>query len=352
MKKNFLLTTLFLLCLSANLSLAQEYDDLYYDPSTDGGSIIINGNGDTYINNYYGEEESNYTYGDYDDAEYEYADDYYDYYYTSRIRRFHRPYYGFSYFDPCYVDAYYYDPFIFSPGITIMIYDDYWSYRSWRRWQRWHRPWYNSWNAWGPGWYTSYNYYYFGYPAHHYAGWGNYWDPFYYSGSSWYCPPSWGNGNTYVTVNNNTYYGARRKGSSKEPRPPVRRNGIQEEPIRGGSSLVPTATTENRRTEANNGQTGSGIRPASPDTQTRTAKTDRTERLREETRTQETPNTRVRPAEPARPESSRINPNRSSRNRPSGIAPGNNSRSPRTQPNRSGSSRHKARGNRGNGHSS
>eukprot|EP00825_Cyclidium_porcatum_P023126 TRINITY_DN2542_c0_g1_i2.p1 TRINITY_DN2542_c0_g1~~TRINITY_DN2542_c0_g1_i2.p1 ORF type:complete len:227 (-),score=5.54 TRINITY_DN2542_c0_g1_i2:668-1348(-) len=46
-----------------------------------------------------------------------YAADDYDYYYASRIRRFHQPYLGFNYYSPFYTDYYWYDPFYFGSSI-------------------------------------------------------------------------------------------------------------------------------------------------------------------------------------------------------------------------------------------
>ena len=61
--------------------------------------------GNTYItNNYYDE------------------DDYYDYYYTSRIRRFHRDLYcGWGYYDPFYTNLYWYDYNPYNWGVSIYM---------------------------------------------------------------------------------------------------------------------------------------------------------------------------------------------------------------------------------------
>ena len=83
----------------------QAQDDLYYTP--DGyynyeGSYDSDNSGDTYVtNNYYGGDTEEYVY---------YEDEDYDYYYSSRVRRFHRPYRGFGYYDPCYTNSYWYEP--------------------------------------------------------------------------------------------------------------------------------------------------------------------------------------------------------------------------------------------------
>ncbi|MEL6718469.1 MAG: hypothetical protein AAFP82_07120, partial [Bacteroidota bacterium] len=134
MKKYSLLALV--LTFSVGVSIAQ-YDDLYYDPDTD------------YDNSYYEEDYDDYDSYDYDDNYDDSSYDYFDnneYYYTSRIRRFHRPYRGFGYFDPIYVDASYYDPFYAGAfarnGVTVLIYDDFYSYnryRSFNNWNRWNR---------------------------------------------------------------------------------------------------------------------------------------------------------------------------------------------------------------------
>jgi hypothetical protein len=203
MKKNKMLALVaVLLTMGATNSVFGQYDDLYYDPETDS---------DYYYDNSSLSEDS-YAYNDndddygYDDEEYEFEDN--EYHYSSRIRRFHRPYYGFSYFDPVYVDRYYYDPFYFNdpfyyPGTTVLIYDNY--YPGFRR-NRWNWGW--GWNSWsGPSFYFSNNSYYNPWRSSWYDPWygyggntyivNNYYGGGYYGGgyyNNYYCPPSWGNG--------------------------------------------------------------------------------------------------------------------------------------------------------------
>lgn len=139
------------------------------DPDYTTSEIYEDEDGDTYItNNYY--QGDNYKY---------YDDDDYDYYYASRIRRFHRPYYGFSYWSGCYTDYYWYT---YNPayyGVSI--------YFGWGRpwysrpyyWCRphyytsyWHHPYYSYYYPF----YHSYNYYYSYNPYHwgHYPYYGHY----------------------------------------------------------------------------------------------------------------------------------------------------------------------------------
>lgn len=57
---------------------------------------------------------------DYTECNADYDDEYYDYYYSSRVRLFQRPYTRFNYYDPVYVDVNYYDPF-YQPGTTTVL---------------------------------------------------------------------------------------------------------------------------------------------------------------------------------------------------------------------------------------
>lgn len=235
MKKNKMLALLVALFAfgGANTSIAQ-YDDLYYNPDTDADYYNDNSSSsnDSYANN-----DDDY---EYDDEEYDYEDN--EYQYSSRIRRFHRPYYGFSYFDPVYVDRYYYDPFYFNdpfyyPGNTVLIYDSY--YPGFRR-NRWNWGW--GWNSWsGSSFYVSYGNFYNPWRSGWYDPWyggntyivnnyyGGGYNPYYGGGyySNYYCPPSWGSGYTYNTVNNSngSYYGSRRSGSTRPDNSPRRLTG-------------------------------------------------------------------------------------------------------------------------------
>ena len=95
-----------------------QYDDLYYNPDDD-HTYNYSSNSNSSSDNYnYDDEDYDYDNYGYDDNNYDYDD--YDYQYSSRIRRFHRPYYGFNFFDPCYVDVAYYDPFFSPVGTTVL----------------------------------------------------------------------------------------------------------------------------------------------------------------------------------------------------------------------------------------
>lgn len=283
--RNIKLLALLLILVSGGVgNLYAQYDDLYYDPAKDKGFFAdYKPNSKDYSRN------DNYAYNDddyyqddyYDDEGYEYYDDY-DYYYTSRIRRFHNPYYGFSFFDPVYLDMAYYDPF-FSPGMTMLIYDDVFAFNNWYRFNRWNR--WNRWNAWGPSWgWNSWNgvniNFNFGTGWGGWNNWGpswgwnswnrwNNWGPswgfnnyyvnnFYGYGGGFYCPPTWGSGYVYNTVNeirSNTVYGPRMNGTTKTPQ--LNGREIRRETPKDVTNSFPRTTTDgvtlpNDRIQPNN----------------------------------------------------------------------------------------------------
>jgi hypothetical protein len=131
-------TILYMLSLTLccqNIASAQ-FDDLYYKPGTSKTTITNDFGDQTY-------PESNHGYGSYDGDEYDYYDDY-DYEYSRRIRRFHRPNPGFGFYDP-----FFYDPFM-NPWYSPFSYGGAWLGRPMNPW---FRPGlsicYNRWNRWG-----------------------------------------------------------------------------------------------------------------------------------------------------------------------------------------------------------
>jgi hypothetical protein len=88
-----------------------------------------------------------------------------DYYYSSRLRRFHSPYFGSSYYDPFYTDYYYYNYDPFWCGSSIYWGSPYWSY---------------GFSLYYPSYYSYYSPYYYGayYPYHH-AYWNGYYNGYY-----------------------------------------------------------------------------------------------------------------------------------------------------------------------------
>jgi hypothetical protein len=138
-----------LLVLMPLLVMAQ-FDDLYFDPSTDAVySAVSSRHSDIPATPSYRETLPAYE-DSYDD--YSYWDEQ-DYFFTSRVRRFHNPVGGFGYYDPIYSDMGFYDPWMM-PGTSIYMatggFNDYWHWRRMNR-MRMHTGFvmWNSWSPWG-----------------------------------------------------------------------------------------------------------------------------------------------------------------------------------------------------------
>ncbi len=210
-----------------------QWDDVYYDPDKD---VIVES-----TNRYSSRTDNTRSSRYYDDEQGYYND--YDFYYTSRIRRFHRPMFGFGFFDPVYIDAMYYDPFM-RPGMTMLIYDDYYTRRAWARSSFWYSPFnrFNRFNSFG----SFYDPFYspFGYNSFYGSrfGFGFGASPFgYYSSfNGLYCPPSWGNSYNYNNATN--YYSD------------VNSRGTTFTPRRSGSSLSPNPNVSSRRGTVGDGR--------------------------------------------------------------------------------------------------
>lgn len=181
---------------SSNEIIMEEPSNVNPEPDYSTSEIIEDENGDTYVtNNYY--EGDNYRFYNEDDN---------DYYYTSRIRRFHRPYSGFSYWGSCYTDYYWYT---YNPsyyGVSIYV---GWGQPWYSRPYYWHRPYYSHCGWYHP--YYSYNYYSPYYPSYYYSynpyswgynpyGWG-------YNPYGWGYNPYYGYGGYYSGYSGHGYYG-------------------------------------------------------------------------------------------------------------------------------------------------
>ena len=217
--------TSLLALLVTSTGLVAQYDDMYYDPDE---FRSVEPAPDYYQEDYADRDaprDNAFRSSNYDD-------DYYDYAYSSRIRRFNRPYAGFGYYDPIYADVAYYDPFYRPFGTTTLIYNSGFGYnrfnrfgsgflepvitpygvvyvdRGFNRWNRgfgWNDPFYGGGfygNAWGGGFNRG-----FGGGGAFFGG----------AGTGYYCPPAWGGGNTYV-VNNNVSNAPARRTVTSVPR--------------------------------------------------------------------------------------------------------------------------------------
>lgn len=253
MKKLVFLTLSALMLLNVN-SFAQEFDDVYFDPTGEDrfSEQAANVEAEPAIVEA-APDEDDYVSDDIDN---------YDYEYTSRIRRFNRPYTGFSYYGGCYVDRYYYDAY--SPGTSIYIVNN--------RYNRWNR--FNSFGHYDPYGYNSFanpynpynrwnNNYYNGYYNGYNNGYNNGWNNSYYYGNGF--SNGYGSNNYFAASTPNSenyYYGARRtsasnaSGSNSNPRALSRKkrgeadeNGVRT--VRGsetGSNTRVTRTAEESST--------------------------------------------------------------------------------------------------------
>lgn len=186
-----------------------QFDDLYFDRNKARKSqkekvVEIREDEKANKSDYSGENQDYYGYEFDEESEY-YSD--YDYAYTTRIRRFHRPQPPLRYytsFDYWYND-FYYDPF-FDNNINVNVFIGSPVF-GWNRWNRW-----NSWNSWG-----------------HWNRWNrwNQWDVWAFNDpwgwnswgwNSWnYCPPTygyWGGNVFYTNVYNNYYNGGTNVGGN------------------------------------------------------------------------------------------------------------------------------------------
>ena len=224
-----------------------QFDDVYYDPSDvqevstrsyddydydDGEAYADNGD---YDSEFVGGNNAPARYADadysdvprYGESEFDNqpitADDYTGYEYSSRIRRFNRPYQGFGYYDPVYVDQLYYDGFGRPIGTTALIYNSPYAFNSAVRFNRFNRfgafndPFaYNRFNRFGGGFYDPFNpwndpfyggasAFGWGAPVGFGAGFNRFGGAGFGGaafGGGYYCPPTWGNtGVAYNTPN-------------------------------------------------------------------------------------------------------------------------------------------------------
>ncbi len=205
------------LAVFASMTGVNAQDDLYYNPDKDRPAYAVEVRDQNRVTQRYRGDDDYY----YDEG--------YDFEYSSRIRRFHRPVRVVDYYDPFFVDMWMYDPF-FTPGVSIYVggFADYWMWRRWMRWRAWNtwawhdpfwgwgfNPWGWGWNAWNQPWYNPWV-------------WNNYfYDPYWvWNGYNPYCPPNiWINNNYWYNntvinapgYNPRTYVGPRRSGTVVSP---------------------------------------------------------------------------------------------------------------------------------------
>ena len=130
---------------------AQEQEQVYNERMgiSDSTTYYQDENGDMRVTN-------NYYYGD----NYDYGNEYYDYEYSSRIRRFHRNSARFGYYDDYFTNYYWYDYDPYFYGTSIYTSFNWWRPRysglrvGWSYFGGWNVGW-----SWGWGWTGNYGYY-------------------------------------------------------------------------------------------------------------------------------------------------------------------------------------------------
>jgi hypothetical protein len=154
-----------------------EYSSTKSNPEYSNSAEIHDASGNTYITNNY------------------YTDDYYDYAYSAKLKRFYSPAYGYGYYDPYYTNLYWYDYNPFSWGVSIYLGYHWWAPSYF----------YNDPFCYGGCYYPFYSPYYNGYSMGYYNGYNQgYWDG-YYHGSYGYNNPYYYN--SYDPTSH--YYGPR-----------------------------------------------------------------------------------------------------------------------------------------------
>jgi hypothetical protein len=264
MKAKYYIGILSALLLAGMPVKAQYADDVYLNNDDANARIVVN--------NYY---------------------DDYDYYYASRINRFHRSYAVFDYYSPFFTDTYWYTyrPYtwglsIYRGGLGFSIgynfnyplyygYDYYYDYG-------WYDPYYYSYNYWGYEpyyydpyywcynpfrynyWYTPivfnigyrdrWNHNYWGWNRWNHNGWGwnrnNHWDRNY----AWNDNRSYRNSNNYYNDNGSTRYSSRNNNTFNESRRSspegVNRQGTNFSGTRRNPSERPSTSVINNNTTA------------------------------------------------------------------------------------------------------
>lgn len=190
-------------------AVQQEQQQQQAPPATQPQDDYYNGKTQ---NSRQGRQQDNINYDDtrYSSRDFRY-DDYYDYEYAARLRRFHSPYYNSGYYDPFYTNTYWYTGNPYHWGLSVYLGYNWWgpSYYTYSYTPGWYwgvsygSPYYSSW---GCGW--GYPYYGYGSYMNGYSNgyWHGYYNGYYASHYNNYYYNSYDQNST----NNGTHYGPRR----------------------------------------------------------------------------------------------------------------------------------------------
>ena len=166
MKYTLIILTFFLgSCITINTTSTGFKDEIYYSAQ----DYVANENEETVIQNESSSSDLD-TEIDSESDEYQF-DDYYDYGYASRIRRFHSPFVGFGYYNNYYTNSYWYNYNPYDYGVSI-----YYGYNFWS--PAYYDPFYHHPFGFYHGFYPHYHAYHNHY-GHHFAGGWSY--PTYYN---------------------------------------------------------------------------------------------------------------------------------------------------------------------------
>jgi hypothetical protein len=253
-----------------------QTEDQQYSRDSDGNLIIRN--------NYYEDSEFNF-------------DDYYDYAYSARIRRFGNSWNTWNYYDPFYTNYYWYNPMPMNWGTSIYQTYTWWGpspvwpygysynsysvmyswgngwgwnscnnpycYNGWGQNNWWNNPWHNNWNYgwWNPydpwcysGWNNPWNYNSGGYNNGFWNGYNQgYWNGF-NNGMTW--------GNMYFnSFDNNSYYYGPRLASANNSNATfsfskmMQQNGIEKDLVSNRIKDVPVSPVDKGRRYEETGNT-------------------------------------------------------------------------------------------------
>jgi len=222
-----------------------QFDDIYYEPSTD---VVVYNSWSKDKEN----QEPSYSTTEERDGQTHITNNYYsdNYYYTSRMRKYQRPFRNNNYYYSPYFSPYYDSPFYsgwnadpYWGGGTTIIINNGWGWNSWNNgwgWNNWNNPW--GWNNWNP--YYGYNNwgYPYGYDRWYWNHWGNWYGGGWYNNGWGYCGNNWSGNNNWnrnpsIYEPVNTHYGPRRSGGITTPPNPKDVRG-------GGRVITPPSTTK------------------------------------------------------------------------------------------------------------
>ncbi len=264
-------------------STLSAYDDIYYSPNDNPRYPVANSNtnqaskNDAYTDDYALEEPINQgnNYSDVNSQNFDY-DEYYDYGYAARLRRFHGPTIGIGYYDPYFVDPYFYNRN--SAFIGTSIYD----------------PFYQPFGGWnigvgiGFGWNNG-----FGYNPYNPWGWNS---GFGLNNGFGYNPWGWNNG-YWSGYNQGFYNGFNSAGGYDNFGRPGNRNNVYYGP-RGGGISSPYQSGSRSENNIIRGEGGKISSPTNNSSETlRTSESPGSGTTRSTTRP--TMNESVRPSQPS-----------------------------------------------------